>query len=199
MPSLRVCAALAIACLASCTAPLGVRTSRASYPATHNETLLSNQILKEVNGYRTDRSKQALIHHAGLAALARTHAQYLRINRGQQGTGRNDANHHGFKSRSGKAQQKLGFRKVAENVLSCHGGSASTHVRLWSKSAPHEKTMIEACQYTGIGTVVDGDGMVFTVQLFGTKNRYDSRVNEKPEQTGRARVPLRGDAHALPQ
>jgi uncharacterized protein YkwD len=75
-----------------------------------------------------------------------------------------------------KAQYSMGFQQVAENVVCCRGGSGATYVRLWSESAPHEKTMRGAYQYTGIGTVVDGDGMVFSVQLFGTKDLPDTNA-----------------------
>ncbi len=60
----------------------------------------------------------------------------------------------------------MGFGRVAENVVCCRGGSGATYVRLWSHSPSHNTTMVGAYQFTGIGTVVDDDGMVFSVQLF---------------------------------
>ncbi len=167
-------AALGNVCLISCMAPAETVTVYMS-TSTQNETSLSNQVFSEVNHYRHDRSKQELTRHPGLAALAREHAQYLRLTRG---TSAKDANHHGFGSRAMKAQYTMGFRQVAENVVCCRGGSGATYVRLWSQSAPHEKTMqADAYRYTGIGTVVDGDGMVFTVQLFGTRGMGSSIVS----------------------
>lgn len=167
-------AALGIACLPSCTAPAETMTVYMSI-STQNETNLSNQVFREVNHYRHDRSKQELTRHPGLAALAREHAQYLRLTRG---TSAKDANHHDFGKRAMKAQYTMGFRQVAENVVCCRGGSGATYVRLWSQSAPHEKTMrADAYQYTGIGTVVDGDGMVFTVQLFATRGMAGTFVS----------------------
>ncbi len=158
--------ALGIACLPSCTAPSKTMTVYMS-TSTRNETTLSDQVFREVNHYRTDRNKTSLARHPGLAALAREHAQYLRLTRG---TTAKDANHHGFSNRAMKAQYTMGFRQVAENVVCCPGGSGATYARLWSKSAPHEKTMrTDVYQYTGIGTVVDGDGMVFCVQLFANR------------------------------
>lgn len=167
--------ALGIACLPSCMAPAKTMTVYMS-TSTQNETTLSNQVFSAVNHYRHDRSKQELTRHPGLAALAREHAQYLRLTRG---TTAKDANHHGFSNRAMKAQYTMGFRQVAENVVCCHGGSGATYVRLWSQSAPHEKTMrADAYQYTGIGTVVDGDGMVFSVQLFGTRGVANTHVGQ---------------------
>lgn len=175
-PITTLLAAFGFACLSSCAEPAGFQTARMSTSSTPGETSLSQQVFREVNGYRHKRSKRALIHHAGLAGLARTHAQYLRRHRGKEGIRGDDANHHGFGSRAGKARYAMGFRKVAENVVACQGGGGSTYVRLWSQSPTHEKTMTEAYEYTGIGTVVDGDGVVFSVQLFATKSGYDSRT-----------------------
>lgn len=76
-----------------------------------------------------------------------------------------------------KAQFSMGFQQVAENVVACKGGSGSTYVRLWSQSPPHDRTMKDDYQYTGIGTAVDRDGMVFSVQLFGTKDRTNLMAN----------------------
>lgn len=163
--------------LASCTTQVIYTSVDGFSSSTQNEKSLSNQVLYEVNGYRRKKGRQALTHHTGLAALARSHAQFLRVNRAKKGIRSSDANHHGFGNRVGKAQQTMGFRKVAENVVACRSGSGTTIVRLWSQSGTHEKTMIEAYQFTGIGTVVDGDGVVFSVQLFGTKNQYDSRTS----------------------
>jgi len=135
--------------------------------STRNETALSNQIFRRVNVYRHDRSKQELIRHTGLTMLALEHARYLLRSRG---TSEKDANHNGFGVRAMKAQYSMGFSQVAENVVCCRGGSGSTYVRLWSHSPAHEKTMrSDVYQYTGIGTVVDQDGMVFSVQLFATR------------------------------
>ncbi|MEY3896023.1 MAG: hypothetical protein RLZZ214_1543 [Verrucomicrobiota bacterium] len=159
--------ALGIACLTSCAAPSKTITVYMS-TSTPKETNLSNQVFRGVNAYRHDRSKQELIRDPGLAALARDHAQYLLRTRG---TTSNDANHQGFTRRAMKAQSTMGFRQVAENVVCCRGGNGATYVRLWSRSAPHEKTMREDIyQYTGIGTVVDRDGMVFSVQLFANRD-----------------------------
>jgi uncharacterized protein YkwD len=158
-------AALGIACLVSCAAPAKTITVYMS-SSTRDETSLSNQVFREVNSYRRDRNKKDLISHPGLARLAREHAQFLRLNRGKYGAGVSDANHIGFANRAMKAQYTMGFGRVAENVVCCHGGGGATFVRLWSHSPPHNATMIGAYQYTGIGTVVDKDGMVFSVQLF---------------------------------
>jgi len=159
-------AALSIASLVSCTAPAKTITVYMSSSSNRNEASLSNQVFREVNSYRHDRNKKDLIIHSGLAGLAREHAQFLRLNRGKYGSRGSDANHHGFANRAMKAQYTMGFGRVAENVVCCKGGSGATFVRLWSQSPAHNDTMKGSYQYTGIGTVVDSDGMAFSVQLF---------------------------------
>lgn len=176
---IKLVSVIGLAFLPSCAVPTEFQTSR--MPTT-NETFLSNELFREVNEYRHDRGKQALTRHAGLAALARTHAQYLRGHREKGRIHSEDANHYGFASRSGKARYSMGFTKVAENVVVCRCGKVSSYVSLWSQSPKHRKTMIEAYEYTGIGTVVDGDGAAFSVQLFATKTGYDSRTSSKDSE-----------------
>jgi uncharacterized protein YkwD len=172
--SLGLVVALGIACLTSCSTPIRTMTVYMS-ASGQNETTLSDQVLRRVNDYRHDRSKQELVRHPGLAKLAREHAQYLRRTRGQTAK---DANHQGFGNRAMKAQHAMGFGQVAENVVCCLGGNASTYVRLWSQSASHEKTMrTDDYRYTGVGTVVDRDGMVFSVQLFAAPGMINNMMS----------------------
>lgn len=150
-----------------------------SSSASPTETLLSNQVFREVNHYRNDLRKQDLLIHSGLSRLALEHAEYLRANRGSNGLRGREVSHHGFAARAFKAQMNMGFGQVGENVVSCRRGNAATLVRLWSQSESHDETMKAPYQYTGVGTVVDDDGMVFTVQLFGMSNDYNMNMDRR--------------------
>lgn len=139
-----------------------------------NGDLLSSQVFIEVYSYRRDRNKLALLRDTGLDRLALDHAEFLLLHRGTYGPKGNDANHHGFGGRAQAAQLTMGFGRVAENVVCCRSRSAATLVRLWSKSKAHELTMRAPYQYTGIGTVVANDGMVFSVEMFGERGSWSS-------------------------
>lgn len=165
-PNLYSTAALGLAILASCSAPTPAMTVLRPSSASRRETSLSDQVFREVNHYRSDRSRQELRLDACLGRLAREHAKFLSANRGEHGLRGREVSHHGFTKRARTAQFTKGFVEVAENVVSCRNGNAATLVRLWSHSESHEKTMRANYQYTGVGTVVDTDGMVFSVQLF---------------------------------
>jgi uncharacterized protein YkwD len=60
---------------------------------------------------------------------------------------------------------------ISENVAAAnHPGkeASSVLVQLWSESRDHEYNMRSAWTHTGVGTVVDSDGMVFSTQIFAT-------------------------------
>lgn len=169
--------AAAIACVVSCSAPVATKPLTAASRPVGNADQLSNQLFIAVNNYRQDRNKLELRRDVGLDRLAREHAEFLLHNRGTYGPKGSDANHLGFGRRAEKAQFTLGFGRVAENVVCCRSGSAATLVRLWSESKSHEQTMRAPYQYTGIGTVVDRDGMVFSVEMFGDNGGWSKSGN----------------------
>jgi uncharacterized protein YkwD len=144
-----------------------VRILKVSISSAGRADGLSDRVFSEVNRYRANKGAGSLRRSAGLDRLAREHAGFLSLSRAKAGLHGTLVNHHGFESRASRARYSMNFGRVAENVVSCNSTSAATLVRLWSGSKPHEITMRGDYQYTGIGTVIDSDGMVFSVELFG--------------------------------
>jgi uncharacterized protein YkwD len=71
------------------------------------------------------------------------------------------------------ARQNLGMLSVSENVAAANypGQSApAVLVELWRTSKDHNHNMTEKWTHSGMGVVVDSDGMVFATQIFATKN-----------------------------
>lgn len=63
---------------------------------------------------------------------------------------------------------------MGENVGTCRGsgsGAAGTLVTAWTGSAGHRMNLKGSWSRTGIGAVVDADGTVFAVQIFGSDDR----------------------------
>ena len=169
-----VSAPAAIVLAVSCSAPLANNSVLETPWSIQSGDLLSSQVFLEVNSYRLERHKLALRRDTGLDRLAHDHAEFLLLHRGTYGPNGSDANHHGFGARAQTAQLTMGFGQVAENVVCCRSRNAATLVRLWSKSKAHEQTMLAPYQYTGIGTVVANDGMVFSVEMFGERGSWNS-------------------------
>lgn len=180
--TLTVSTLAAISCAVSCSSPARIQRMPVAAQRTGTSDLLSNQVFAAVNNYRHDRNKPGLRRDAGLDRLARGHAEFLLRNRGKHGPNGSDANHKGFGQRTQTARMTMGFGEVAENVVCCRGGNAATLVRLWSESRSHQRAMVSPYQYTGIGTVVDRDGMVFSVEMFGNMSNWTNSGNF---QTGR--------------
>lgn len=180
--TLTVSVLAAISCAVSCSPPAPVQRMKVASQLTRPGDSLSNQVFTAVNNYRQDRNKPGLRRDAGLDRLARGHAEFLLRNRGKHGSNTSDANHRGFGGRAETARITMGFGQVAENVVCCRSGSAATLVRLWSESKSHQRAMVSPYQYTGIGTVVDRDGMVFSVEMFGNMSSWNNGGNF---QTGR--------------
>lgn len=175
-------AAISCAVSCSCSSPAQIQRMPVASQRIGTSDILSNQVFAAVNNYRNDRNKGSLRRDAGLDRLARGHAEFLMRNRGKHGSNTSDANHRGFGGRAETARMTMGFGQVAENVVCCRGGNAATLVRLWSESRSHQRAMVSPYQYTGIGTVVDRDGMVFSVEMFGNVSNWTNSGNF---QTGR--------------
>jgi uncharacterized protein YkwD len=180
--SISRCMTMAVAAgvvlVASCSPPtrsVRVPMSSAPPPATAADGSLAGSIHAQVNAYRRSFGKPALQRHAGLDRMAREHAESMRRNRGQSGraaAGR--ISHDGFEERSLEARRLMGLSDVGENVGTCRGsrsGAAGTLVTAWTGSAGHRMNLKGAWSRTGIGAVVDADGTVFAVQIFGTDDR----------------------------
>ncbi len=132
---------------------------------------LSGRIYQAVNTYRANHNAAELQRHAGLDRLAQEHCEYLRRHRGEFGIYGKNVSHVGFEGRSLLARERYQMMSISENVAAAnHPGeqSPAVLVKLWSESKDHEHNMRSEWTHTGVGVVVDADGMVFSTQIFAT-------------------------------
>ncbi len=164
---------IVVACagvLASCATP--PQTTKVPMSASlHPDHSLSGQVLQEVNSYRRSHGASELQRHAGLDRLAQEHCEYLRQHRGSFGIYGANVSHFGFEGRAMMARERFQMQSCSENVAAANypGKSpAPILVKLWSESESHNYNMLASWTHTGVGVVVDSDGMVFSTQLFAT-------------------------------
>ena len=169
-PYLKVITVACVAALASCATP--PKTTRMPVSASlRPDSSLSGQVLQEVNSYRRNHGRQDLIRHAGLDRLAQEHCEYLRQNRGTFSLTGKNVSHYGFDGRALLARERYQMESVSENVAAANYPGqkpAPVLVKLWAESKNHERNMRNSWTHTGVGVVVDSDGMVFSTQLFAT-------------------------------
>jgi uncharacterized protein YkwD len=181
-PSTRLFGLLAAAALASCASPpestrmpvsATIRPDTAAPSAARSDKSQSARLFDAVNDYRLSQGEQPVQRHSGLDQLAQQHCEYLRSNRGTFSLYGKNVSHYGFEGRAVAARQILDMSSVSENVAAAnHPGSNSSAVivELWKQSKDHHKNMIDDWTCSGMGVVVDSDGMVFATQIFATKN-----------------------------
>jgi uncharacterized protein YkwD len=171
-PYLKLIAVACLGALTSCETP--PKPQRMSISASLRPTSsLSGQVFQEVNSYRYSHGKSALQRHSGLDRIAQDHCEYLRQRRGTFGLSGANVSHFGFESRAINARERYHMGAVSENVAAARqpGKSAAPLlVNLWSRSGSHEANMRNSWTHTGVGVVVDSDGMVFATLLFGCIN-----------------------------
>jgi uncharacterized protein YkwD len=143
---------------------------------------MSDRVFDEVNSYRRSQGLRDVQRHAGLDRLAQSHSEYLRNNRGKFSLYGKNVSHYGFEGRAMAARQTLGMLSVSENVAAAnYPGQAAPGVllELWRTSKDHNHNMTEKWTHSGIGVVVDSDGMVFATQIFATKNHSQLAMRER--------------------
>lgn len=143
---------------------------------------LSEQVFQQVNTYRRSHGAADLERHSGLDSLAQKHCEYLREHRGQYSIYGKNVSHIGFEGRSLIARERYQMLSFAENVVAANGGgsnTASTLVKLWAGSKNHEYNMRSEWTQTGVGVVVDSDGMVFSTQLFATVSNFQMTTRNR--------------------
>jgi uncharacterized protein YkwD len=175
---------IAVACavaLASCASPHAPTRIAVSAPMNPDASHPS-RLLHEVNSYRSTKGESALQRHPGLDRLAQEHCEYLRQNRGTFKLNGKNVSHFGFDGRALVARERYRMDHVSENVAAAnHPGRnpAPLMVELWKGSKDHHKNMLEDWTHTGIGVVVDSDGMVFATQLFSTVSNSQMTTRER--------------------
>lgn len=187
-PYTRFLGVICLGALASCAnPPEPSQTTRMAVSASlRPDSSLSGRIHQEVNAYRRSRGARELQRHAGLDRLAQQHCEYLRRNRGTFSLHGKNVSHFGFEGRAFVARERLNMASVSENVAAAnHPGAtdrAATLIGLWKGSKDHHKNMIDDWTQTGIGVVVDSDGMVFATQLFATVNSSQMSMRDRFNQ-----------------
>jgi len=134
---------------------------------------LSAQAFQAVNAYRRSIGAFVLPRHAGLDHLAQQHCEYLRQHRGTFVLDGKNVSHIGFDGRAIYARNVYHMDNIGENIAATNqvsGNPGPALVSLWKNSKSHQLTMAGAWACSGMGLVVDADGMVFAVQLFATMN-----------------------------
>jgi uncharacterized protein YkwD len=190
-PCTRLFGLLAAAALASCASspestrmPVSatIRPDTAAPLPARSDKSTAGRLFDAVNDYRLSQGAQPVERHAGLDRLAQQHCEYLRSNRGTFSLYGKNVSHYGFDARAIAARQVFQMSSVSENVAAANypgSNSSGVIVELWKQSKDHHKNMIDDWTCSGIGVVVDSDGMVFATQLFATKNNSQMALRDR--------------------
>lgn len=117
---------------------------------------------RKINAYRRAKGLGELQRRTYLDELARAHSQDM--------LKANVLSHNGWDTRAVNMQAS-GYKKVAENVATCHG-IAGEHVSQvlvdgWIKSPSHHRNIIESrFSYSGMGVAIGEDNRIYLTQLF---------------------------------
>lgn len=169
-PYLQLLAMVTTSLLASC-AEQPVTTKVPVSKSPRPDSSLSSQVFEGVNAYRRSQGAKALERHAGLDRLAQQHSEYLRLHRGSFSLNGKNVSHIGFDGRTLVARELYHIQNLSENIAAFqHGGPrcAQVLVRGWTDSKDHRKNMLDKWTHTGVGVVIDADGMVFATELFAS-------------------------------
>jgi len=162
--SLLLCIAI-MPWLTSCAVKRWTHPPGATVPVTMKAGNSGGGVLSAVNAYRSSKGKSPLQREAQLDALALQHSAYMMRHRSKH-----LVSHDGYQGRVREAQQKFGYRGLSENVgASSSKGAVQDIVGFWTGSRPHRSSILGQWDATGIGVVVDSDGMVFVTQVFGRR------------------------------
>lgn len=151
-------------------------------PLPYSDNSTSQGVYNDVNAYRAKLGLSPIKRHEGLDRLAKAHSEFLRQNRGKFNLSKNgNVSHIGYDGRAATARVKYDISDLHENVAS--GPKGTSIANLWILSPKHESTMRSNWSYTGVGVVVDSDGMIFATQLFGntgpTEMMYRQRFGRR--------------------
>ena len=180
--SMKVIAVVCVVGLASCASPPQQPTKMQVSASIRPDSSLSGQVFQAVNAYRSNHGASVLQRHAGLDHLAQEHCEYLRQHRGTFQLYGKNVSHFGFEGRALAARERYHMQNVSENVASAnHPGQspAPVLVNLWAGSKDHDFNMRESWTHTGVGAVMDSDGMVFSTQIFATISNSQLATRER--------------------
>ncbi len=166
-----------VASLASCANPPAGPSHIPVSASSSADNSLSSRLFSDINAYRRSQGGQDLQRHSGLDKLAQSHSEYLRKHRGNFSINGKNVSHFGFDARTIVAREHLNMSNVSENVAA--SPNARDILPLWKLSKDHHKNMLDNWIYSGIGVVVDSDGMIFATQIFSTPNLSHRSTRER--------------------
>lgn len=176
---------LAVVCagaLASCANHSAIITKVPVSASFRPDASKTTRLFQEVNSYRRSQGARELERHAGLDQLAQAHCEYLRQHRGTFVLHGKNVSHCGFDGRVLVARERYQMLNISENVAA--GNTTGTKpeavlMHLWEGSKDHHKNLVNNWTHTGVGMVVDSDGMVFGTELFATVGRFQMERRER--------------------
>ncbi len=166
MMMLRVLTGMVLMFLASACAPPAAPQNVSASPHTQS---WCQEVHRQLNDYRREKSLPALQYHRGLEQLSLNHSEWLRQNRGK---GRRNVSHKGSNNRARVAYSEYGMQAWGENVAYVSATPADVAgklITMWKASPPHHKAMIGDWTHAGTGISVDEDGAIFATMNFGHK------------------------------
>lgn len=180
-PYTRILAVICTAALAACANPPEPTRMPVSASVRPGSSI-TTRLYQEVNAYRRSKGRSELQRHAGLDRLAQEHCEYLRQHRGTFSLNGKNVSHFGFEGRTLIARERYQMGNISENVAASSKVPGSTTQRLlslWIGSKDHHRNMLDDWTQTGVGVVVDSDGMVFATQLFATVNSSQMSTRDR--------------------
>lgn len=181
-PTTRLLAVVCAGALASCASPPASTRLPVSANNNHPDGSVSGRLFQEVNHCRRSVGENELQRHPGLDRLAQEHSEYLRNHRGTFSLSGKNVSHFGFEGRALIARERYQMENVSENVAAAvepGGTKTTTLINLWKGSKGHHKNMLDEWTHSGMGVVVDSDGMVFATQIFATVSNSQMSVRER--------------------
>ncbi len=146
-------------------------------PVSASDGEASNLLFDQVNSYRKSVGKPPLHRNPNLDKLARSHAEFMRRNRGKFKVYGTNVSHDGFEARTVIARQQYGMSTFHENVAAAPKGTSL--LKSWVDSHPHELAIRSTWSDSGIAVVKDSDGTMFATQVFGMKSLPHTTLQDR--------------------
>jgi len=127
--------------------------------------LLVQQVHQGINQYRAERNLPPLVLNPYISQQAQNHS----LNMAQSAA---KFSHQGFKERVGALQNRVVYRRAAENLAYNQGyqDPVGKAISGWIESKGHHKNMIGDFNLTGIGVAKNKQGEYYFTQIFIKEN-----------------------------
>ena len=122
-----------------------------------DESVISTKILEVINTYRVSKNLSTLTSNRNAKKCALKHSIYM--------AHIGEMNHDDFKDRSKTLFKLENAEKTGENVAYGYD-TAKELVKAWIASPNHKRNIEGDFTNSGIGTIVDDNGMLYFTQIF---------------------------------